>query len=106
MATRQYPTLRLAPKDAAILGNYQRAKFDPHTGLAWIEDGTAGVAHSAHPNVEANKYSRRKYFDWIECRGFLYSPDIFRSTELDKLAARYCQCPSCQRSREARAEVL
>lgn len=77
-----YQTLNMKPSDRSALGPYQRAKFDPQTGLTWIEDGTAGVAHSAHPNMEANKYSRKLHFDWIECRGFLYSPDVFTSTDL------------------------
>ena len=25
---------------------------DPDSGLAWVENGTAGVAHSAHPNID------------------------------------------------------
>ncbi|WP_301124034.1 hypothetical protein [Mycolicibacterium fortuitum] len=26
---------------------------DPDTGLAWVENGAAGIAHSAHPNIDA-----------------------------------------------------
>jgi hypothetical protein len=73
-------------------------KYDAPTGLVWIEDGTIGGAHSAHPNVEANRITRKlpQYRGWIEVRGFLYSPDRFVSTDLDKLAAKYCCCPSCR----------
>jgi hypothetical protein len=95
-----YQSLQLKGTDAAKLSQYQRAKQDPSTGLVWIEDGTAGVAHSAHPNVEANRETRRLHPTWLECRGFLYSPDVFTSTELDKLAAAYCQCGPCKDSRK------
>lgn len=49
--------------------------------------------------MEANKYSRKLYPGWIEARGFLFSPDVFTSTELDKLAARLCQCHACKELR-------
>ncbi len=91
-----YPTLKLTDKDAKLLNQYQHAKRDPQTGLVWIEDGTAGVAHSAHPNVEANRVTRRMYPGRVEVRGFLYSPDVFTSSDLDKLAAKYCACPACR----------
>lgn len=90
-----YQNLKLKRDDAAKLNAYQHAKIDPSTGLVWIEDGTAGVAHSAHPNVEANKITRRQHPGRIEVRGFLYSRDRFASTDLDKIAAKYCRCPGC-----------
>ena len=92
---RTYPDLKLKRSDARLLSAHQRAKFDPHTGLVWIEDGTAGVAHSAHPNVQANAQTRRAHPNWLECRGFLYSPDVHVSTELDQIAATYCHCGPC-----------
>lgn len=93
--------LTLKAQDKKKLNAYQHAKFDPATGLAWIEDGTAGVSHSAHPNVEANKYTRkdRRFSGWAQSgpsRAFLYSPERFISTELDALAAAYCQCHACK----------
>jgi len=91
----EYSKLNLKREDAKMLNPHQRAKFDPLTGLVWIEDGTAGVAHSAHPNVEANRQTRRIHPGRIEVRGFLYSRDIFTSTDLDRLAARYCRCCGC-----------
>lgn len=96
-----YAELKLKHQDAKLLNEYQRPKYDPHTGLAWIEDGTAGVAHSAHPNVEANRYTRAKYPGWLECRGFLHSPEVFVSTELDRIAAAYCHCGPCDEARKA-----
>lgn len=103
--TKTYPTLNMSATDALKLNQYQRAKHDPATGLVWIEDGTAGVAHSAHLNVEANRVTRkmREYKGWIECRGFLYSPNTLPSTALDRIAARYCQCSPCQIARKAEA---
>lgn len=91
-------TLQLKRQDRKRLGEYRHAKYDPLSGLVWIEDGTAGIAHSAHPNVEANKYSRKdkRFVGWIEVRGFLYSPERFVSTDLDRLAAEYCKCPTCR----------
>jgi hypothetical protein len=92
---RTYPDLKLKRSDAQLLNEHQRAKYDPRTGLVWIEDGTAGVAHGAHPNVEANAQTRRMHPDWLECRGFLYSPEVYCSTELDQIAATYCHCGPC-----------
>lgn len=73
------------------LSKYQRIEHHS-TGLVRIIDGSAGVAHSAHPNVEDNRYNRRKHPDYTPAWGFLYSPEVFASTELDKLAARLCKC--------------
>ena len=101
---RTFPTAQLSAVDKKQLGQYQRPKYDPQTGLVWIEDGTAGVSHSAHPNVEANRFNRRKYQaqGWVESHGFLFSPEVFRSTELDHLAARYCRCNGCHMAKAAR----
>lgn len=94
--------ITLKREDRKLLNQYQRIKQDPFSGMVWIEDGTIGGSHSAHPNVEANKITRRLHPDYTECNGFLYSREIFTSTDLDRLAAKYCQCASCIDSRRAK----
>jgi hypothetical protein len=77
------------------LNEYQKLYRDPQTGLAWVENGSAGIAHSCHPNVEANKITRRmkEYQTWVESRGFLYNTaEFIASDDLDRLAAAKCNC--------------
>lgn len=79
------------------LSKYQRVERDAATGIVRIMDGSIGGAHSAHPNVEANKYNRRTHPTWREAWGFLYSPEVFTSTDEDKYAAKLCCCSACKR---------
>lgn len=80
------------------LNQHQKIQRHP-SGLVRIADGTAGVAHSAHPNVEDNSYNRRKYPDYTPAWGFLYSPEVFASTDLDRMAAKLCACPACGKAK-------
>lgn len=76
---------------------------DTQTGLAWIEDGTAGLGHSCHPNISASGslagMVSRGYWSEAEARkavrshGFIYN--ILRTIvtgELDEIARKHCQC--------------
>lgn len=74
---------------------------DPGTGLAWVENGTVGIAHSAHPNISdsGSVMGMKKLGYWdrharvIRCRGFIYNIDsLVISDEYDKIAAQHCQC--------------
>lgn len=74
---------------------------DPSTGLAWVEDGTSGCGHSAHPNIDATGSVRgmkdRGYWDkadrTLRAHGFIYNIDKSAvSDELDEIARQHCQC--------------
>lgn len=74
---------------------------DPDTGLAWVENGAAGIAHSAHPNIDATGsvagmkdrgYWGRKVRT-VASRGFIYNIDLLVvSDKYDELARAHCQC--------------
>lgn len=73
----------------------------PKTGLAWVEDGKAGVAHSAHPNIHHTGSVRgmKRLGYWnkadrtVRCRGFIYNVDHVAVTDqYDQVAAEHCQC--------------
>src|SRR5580693_6044186 len=79
---------------------------DPVTGIAWCEDRTTGIAHSAHPNIDASgsvegmiaKGYWRTDARPVRARGFLY--DVSASvvtTELDAIADAACQCGGVHR---------
>ena len=74
---------------------------DSTTGIVWIEDGSTGLGHSAHPNIDASGSERSmKIFGYwgkndrcVESHGFIYNTDLcVLSTPLDKLAAQNCEC--------------
>ncbi len=76
----------------------------PKTGIAWIKDGTTGLGHSAHANIDSsgsvsgmkaqgfwNKKDRT-----VRSHGFIYNIDSYVvGSELDKIAAKNCQCEAC-----------
>lgn len=86
--------LRLANKPNLTL------KYSSVTGIAWIEDASTGMAHSAHPNISTTGSLRiyRKKFGlgkckFKRCRGFWYNTSHCAvSTAEDRIAASYCQC--------------
>ena len=66
------------------------------SGIVRIVDTRIGGAHSAHPNIADTPHNRRAYPQFTPAFGWLYSPDVFTSTELDRIAAQYCACPACE----------
>lgn len=67
------------------------------SGLVRVIDGSTGVAHSAHPNVQDSKQNRRKHPGWIPAWGFLFSPDLVTGTDPKTETAKFlCACPACQ----------
>lgn len=79
---------------------------DPKTGIAWVEDGTAGVGYSAHPNIKAfsgwgsSGNPSQRVRAWaqggrvVKSHGFLYNIDSVMGIEnaLDQVAAANCMC--------------
>lgn len=74
---------------------------DPKTGIAWVENGEAGIGHSCHPNISATGSVRgmKEKGYWgkddatVRCRGFIYNvSSVVVSDELDQIARDACQC--------------
>lgn len=74
---------------------------DDRTGIAWVEDGTTGMGHSCHPNIDATGSIRgmKKLGYWnakdrcVRSHGFIYNIDhLVSSDELDRIAAEHCRC--------------
>jgi hypothetical protein len=74
---------------------------DTKTGIAWVENGRAGIGHSAHPNISETGSVRgmkeQGYWDknarTVESHGWIYNTDVLIvSDELDEIARQHCQC--------------
>ena len=74
------------------------------TGIAWIENGKAGIGHSAHPNIHSSgSVSGMKnlgYWDkkdkTVRSHGFIYNISVkVMSDKFDKIAGNFCQCTTC-----------
>jgi hypothetical protein len=83
------------------LGNYKELHRDPRTGIAWVEDGSTGIGHSAHSNIDASGSVRgmRERGYWkkddvvVRSHGFIYNISSYVvSDDLDRIAAENCQC--------------
>lgn len=83
------------------LGKYQTLYRDSKSGIAWVEDGSAGVGHSAHPNIYASGSvsGMRSLGYWgkrdlvVKSHGFIYNIDhVSISDSLDEIARDHCQC--------------
>ena len=80
-----------------MVGTIMKTQIQRHeSGLVRIIDFSTGMCHSAHPNVQDNRATRRKYPNWTPAWGFRYSPDVMTSTTADARAAKLCKCPSCR----------
>jgi hypothetical protein len=80
---------------------HQKLYRDPKTGIAWVEDGTRGLAHSAHPNIDATGSVRgmRALGHWgrhdrvVRSHGFCYNIEsCIVDDELDAAARDACVC--------------
>lgn len=81
---------------------------DTNSGIAWVEDGTSGNGHSAHPNIHAtgSVAGMRKLGYWgekdraVKSHGFIHNVDrLVVTDELDKIAAEACCCVACSERR-------
>ena len=74
---------------------------DSKTGIAWVDNGSTGQGHSAHPNISATGSIRgmKALGYWgksdrcVRSHGFIYNIDkLVVSDDLDELARRNCKC--------------
>lgn len=77
---------------------------DPATGIAWVADGRAGVAHTCHPNIsERGSVTGMRAKGWwkksdrlVRSLGFIYNvEEVVAHDPLDRIAARFCECQAC-----------
>lgn len=93
---------------------YHHLYRDPVTGIAWVEDYSAGIAHSAHSNIDVTGSIRgmkrlgywRKDDRIVRSHGFYYNIDSLVITDhYDQIAADHCQCGGkCGENRRVRSE--
>ena len=94
----------MAKKLIGNVSDYQRLYRDDKTGIAWVEDGSTGLGHSCHANIDASGSIRgmkdRGYWGkkdrCVRSHGFIYNIDTYVvSGVLDKIAADACMCEAC-----------
>lgn len=83
------------------VGAYKELHVDEKTGLAWVEDGSSGNGHSAHPNIAVTGSIRgmKKLGYWAagdrikRSHGFFYNIDkLVVTDQLDEIARAACRC--------------
>lgn len=73
----------------------------PRTGIAWVENGSTGTGHSAHPSIcstgSVKGMKNRGYWNKedqaVKTSGYIYNISrSFVSDEYDEIARQHCQC--------------
>lgn len=87
------------------IAEHRKLFRDDKTGIAWIEDGSTGLSHSAHPNIDSSgSVSGMKNLGYwgendkvVFSHGYYYNISrIAGSDALDRLALVECQCEKCR----------
>ena len=74
---------------------------DDKTGIAWVEDGTSGCGHSAHPNIDktGSVEGMKSLGYWgkddrtVRSHGWIYNIGVCVVTsEYDEIARQHCNC--------------
>lgn len=80
---------------------YKTLYRDTRSGIAWVEDGTAGVGHSCHANIDASgsvagmkqRGYWRKTDRTVQSHGWIYNIDSLVVTDPeDEIARQHCRC--------------
>lgn len=95
MTSKSSPMLvRRIPPHAALFR-------DPKTGIAWVEDGSSGLGHTAHANIASSGLvaQMKRKGAWgkddraVRSHGFIYNIDsCIVSNKLDRIARDACRC--------------
>lgn len=87
---------------------YQKLYRDNRNGIAWVEDGSTGLGHSCHPNIDITGSVRgmKQLGYWgkkdrtVRSHGWIYNVDkIVVDDELDEIAEAECKCVACAERR-------
>ncbi len=93
------------------LGDYKSVWRDDRYGIAVVRDGSTGMEHSVHPNIDRTGSVRgmknlgywAKDAKTVRCNGAIYNISRNIATdELDKIAREYCDCEECRAAREGK----
>ena len=88
----------------AHVGDYKDVYRNKTTGIAFIADGSTGLRHSCHANIDNSGSIRgmkeRGYWNkkdrCVRSNGYIYNIDTFIVTDcLDSIVANYCMCQAC-----------
>lgn len=83
---------------------YKTLYRDDKNGIAWIEDGSTGLGHSCHSNIDTSGsvagMKARGYWGkrdrTVRSHGFIYNVDsVVVTRELDEIAENECRCIGC-----------
>lgn len=83
---------------------YVKLFINDNTGIAWVENGSTGNSHSAHPNIDTSGSVKgmKNLGYWgikdatVRCNGAIYNiSKLVVTDEFDKIAAEYCKCEKC-----------
>lgn len=78
---------------------------DERTGIAWVENGSAGIRHSVHPNIDITGSIRgmKKLGYWkqddvtVKSHGYIYNVSkVVVSDDYDQIAKDNCRCVGCR----------
>lgn len=90
------------------LGEFAELYRDTENGIAWVEDGSTGMGHGAHPNIDKSGsvkgMKNRGYWGrgdrTVQSHGFIHNVDVFCAHDLlDYVASESCECVGCQSRR-------
>lgn len=101
----------MAKQSIKKVGEYATLYRDDRNGIAWIENGSTGLGHSCHPNIDASGsvsgMKNRGYWDKtdkvIQSHGFKYNISRFvidKENEFDRIVADECMCQECLKRRK------
>lgn len=87
---------------------YCELYINDNTGIAWIENGSTGNGHSAHPNIDitGSVKGMKNLGYWnksdkvVKSNGYQYNiSKLVVTDELDQIAADHCKCEECLKRR-------
>lgn len=97
------------------LGDHQHLYRDTVSGIAWVADGSLGLGHSCHANIDASgsvtgmkqRGYWRKEDRTTRSHGFIYNIDtLVISDDLDAVAAQHCRCGGVHPSEPSLAQTV
>jgi hypothetical protein len=93
----------MAMKHIKSVGSYKELYVCDRTGIAVVRDGSTGMSHSAHPNIDASGSVRgmKRLGYWgkkdtvVRTNGAIYNVSLLRNhteNKWTKIATMQCKC--------------